>query len=90
MKIDYEDMFDPSDDGRFHWRFVEKVSSFLGLENQFKRDPKLQKLMKGDPLANVENADEIHAVLEGKVERLLSLHQLERIGVYLGDKNFFR
>lgn len=86
IQVNYEEMFDEAEGGMFSWRFVDNVSSFLGLNNAFRRDPKLQKLFKGDPFARIENVEEIRRTLNLQVGQLLNLHQLEHVSVYLGDK----
>jgi hypothetical protein len=66
MKIQYEDMFDPLDEGKFQKSLVRTVSSFLGVQDEFNRTPALQKIGKRNPLDHVENRDEIRALIELK------------------------
>lgn len=62
MSVRYEDMFDPNEDGKFSAAVTESVAGFLGVCNGFDREPKLTKVLGEDPLAHIENSDEVREV----------------------------
>jgi hypothetical protein len=61
-QLSYEEMFD--DDGSFSASVIDQVSSILGVQDFFDRDPKLQKLLSDDILHHVENASELRTLLD--------------------------
>jgi LPS sulfotransferase NodH len=60
--VNYEEMFDA--EGIFSEELVDDLSTFLGVQNFFDRNPKLQKLLSEDIIHHVENASELRALLD--------------------------
>jgi hypothetical protein len=58
LKLSYEDMFD-AQTGAFKTDILESLANFFGVANRFDPHPKLQKLLIGDPLRYVTNAEEV-------------------------------
>lgn len=59
--ISYEKMF-AQDDIQFSKPLLDEMAKFLGLKNTFDPSPKLQKLLKDDVFAYIDNADEIRGL----------------------------
>jgi hypothetical protein len=57
LPLDYESVFD--DDGSFKTEVCERVASFLGIDNQFDRQPALRKVIDRPLSAVIGNYDEI-------------------------------
>jgi hypothetical protein len=62
LKLIYEDMFD-SGSGDFSQGILKKASTFLGVDDLFDPQPRLQKLLRPDSLSYVENAEDVRALL---------------------------
>jgi hypothetical protein len=61
LGLTYEDLFDES--GRFAAPLLDRLATFLGIENRFDPQPKLRRILTEDILCYVENADELSAAL---------------------------
>lgn len=63
LMLIYEEMFDSKAGGEFAGGVLERLCTFLRLEDKFVRRPKLEKLLADDVYAHIENAWEIRELV---------------------------
>jgi hypothetical protein len=64
LMLTYEEMFDGGAGGVFAGDVINRLCAFLGVEDKFNRQPKLEKLLGDDVYTHIENAWEIRELVD--------------------------